>query len=115
MFFGLIIVAGLFMIMQEETNYLEGILYALFSVFVGVMFTLINGKLIQKYDSSVITLYEFFAGFLMVSVYLVFEGKFTADFFQVSQNDWILILILSSVCTTYAFTASVGVMRRLSP
>src|SRR6478609_2647883 len=29
-FFGLIIIAGLFMIMQVETHYLEGILYSLF-------------------------------------------------------------------------------------
>ena len=32
-----------------------------------------------------------------------------------TTNDWILLLILSSVCTAYAFTASVKVMRILSP
>ncbi|WP_026706373.1 DMT family transporter [Flavobacterium soli] len=114
-FFGLIIIAGLFMIMQVEIKYLDGILAALFSVFVGVLFTLFNGKLIQQHDSTIITLYEFFAGFLFVSVYLLFEGKFDASFFKVSTNDWLLILLLSSVCTAYAFTASVNVMKRLSP
>ncbi len=113
--FGLIIIAGLFMIMQVEIKYLTGILYALFSVFVGVLFTLFNGKLIQKYDSTVIALYEFFAGFLFVTIYLFFDSKFTTSFFQVSSRDWILILILSSVCTAYAFTASVNVMKKLSP
>lgn len=114
-FFGLIIISGLFMIMKVETKYLEGILYALFSVFIGVLFTIFNGKLTQKYDSTVITLYEFFAGFLFVSVYLLLEGKFDANFFRVSGRDWILIMVLSSVCTAYAFTASVQVMRKLSP
>jgi drug/metabolite transporter (DMT)-like permease len=114
-FFGLVIIGGLSMIMKVERHYLEGILYALFSVFMGVMFTLINGKLIQEHDSTVITLYEFFAGFLVVSAYLFFDGKFSTDFFQVSGVDWTLILILSTVCTAYAFTASVGVMRRLTP
>lgn len=113
--FGLIIIAGLFIIMQVEIKYLEGILYALFSVFIGVLFTLFNGKLIQQHDSTVITVYEFFAGFLFVSVYLLFEGKFNASFFQISGNDWMLILVLSSICTAYAFTASVAVMKRLSP
>lgn len=113
--FGLIIVAGLFIIMQVEIKYLEGIIYALFSVFIGVLFTLFNGKLIQQHDSTVITVYEFFAGFLFVSVYLLFDGKFDASFFQLSGNDWILILLLASVCTAYAFTASVQVMKRLSP
>ncbi len=114
-FFGLIIISGLFMIMKVETKYLQGILYALFSVFIGVLFTIFNGKLTQKYDSTVITLYEFFAGFLFVSVYILLDGKFDANFFRVSGRDWILILVLSSVCTAYAFTASVQVMRKLSP
>ncbi len=114
-FFGLIIIAGLFIIMQVEIQYLNGILCALFSIFVGVVFTLLNGKLILKHDSTVIALYEFFAGFIFVTIYLLFEGKFTAKFFQVSANDWILTLILSSICTAYAFTASVNVMKKLSP
>lgn len=113
--FGLIIIAGLFIIMQVEIKYLEGILYALFSVFIGVLFTLFNGKLIQQHDSTLITVYEFFAGFLFVSVYLLFEGKFNQQFFEISGRDWLLILVLSSICTAYAFTASVQVMKRLSP
>lgn len=113
--FGLIIIAGLFIIMQVEIKYLEGILCALFSVFIGVLFTLLNGKLIQKHDSSVITLYEFFAGFLFVSVFLFFDDKFNPDFFSVTPKDWMYILILASVCTAYAFTASVNVMKKLSP
>lgn len=114
-FFGLIIIGGLFMIMQVEIRFLEGILSALFSVFMGVLFTLFNGKLVKQHDSTVITLYEFVAGFLFVSVYLAYCGKFTAAFFDVSGKDWILILLLASVCTAYAFTASVAVMKRLTP
>ena len=90
-------------------------LCALFSVFLGVLFTLFNGKLIQKYDSTVISVYEFFAGFFFVSIYLFFDGRFSVQFFTLSINDWALLLILSSVCTAYAFTASVHVMKKLSP
>ena len=113
--FGLIIIGGLLIIMQVEVRYFSGAIAALFSVFVGVIFTLLNGKLIQEYDSAIITVYEFFAGFAFVSIYLLFQGNFTAAFFQVSGRDWILILLLSSICTAYAFTASVGVMRKLTP
>ena len=113
--FGLIIVGCLFMIMNVEIKYLEGMICALFSVFVGVMFTIFNGKLIQKHDSTVITLYEFFAGFIFVSIYLIYDGRFTPAFFQLSQKDWGYLILLSSVCTAYAFTASVNVMKKLSP
>jgi len=114
-FFGLVIIAGLFMIMQVEIRFLNGILFALFSIFVSVLFTLFNGKLIQKHNPTVMALYEFFAGFFFVSIHLLLEGKFTPSFFQITGRDWVLILLLSSVCTAYAFTASVSVMRRLSP
>jgi drug/metabolite transporter (DMT)-like permease len=113
--FGLVIIAGLFTIMQVEGRYLDGILCALFSVFVGVLFTLFNGKLIKQHDSTVIALYEFFAGFVLISAYLLYEGSFTPQFFRLSGNDWMLIAVLASVCTAYAFTASVNVMKRLTP
>jgi drug/metabolite transporter (DMT)-like permease len=114
-FFGLIIIAGLGLIMQVEINYLDGMLYALISIVLGVLFTLMNGKLIVNHDPSVIAFYEFAAGFFFISVYFLFQQKFALDFFVLSFNNWVLILILASVCTAYAFTASVKVMRKLSP
>lgn len=114
-FFGLVIIAGLGIILQVEINYFEGMMYALASIIIGVLFTLLNGKLTDKHDSSVITFYEFLAGVVFISLYFLFENKFTTDFFILTTNDWILLLILSSVCTAYAFTASVKVMQKLSP
>ncbi|WP_304198541.1 DMT family transporter [Flavobacterium alvei] len=114
-FFGLIIIAALGMILQVEINYFEGIMYALVSIIIGVLFTLMNGKLIEKHESSVITFYEFLAGVFFITIYFFFTSKFNVDFFILTTNDWVYLLILSSVCTAYAFTASVKVMRVLSP
>ncbi|MBU0940202.1 MAG: DMT family transporter [Bacteroidetes bacterium] len=114
-FFGLIIIAGLAMIMNVEVNYFAGMMYALVSIILGVLFTLMNGKLIEKHNSAVISFYEFLAGVFFISIYYLFEGKFSIAFFTLSPNNWILILILASVCTAYAFTASVKVMEKLSP
>lgn len=114
-FFGLVIIAALAVIMQVEVNYFEGMLFALVSIVLGVLFTLSNGKLIQSHDSAVITFYEFLAGIFFISCYFFFQNKFTVDFFDVSFNNWMLLLVLSSVCTAYAFTASVKVMKQLSP
>lgn len=114
-FFGLIIIAGLALIMKVEINYLEGMLYALASIILGVLFTLMNGKLIEKHEPSVIAFYEFLAGVFCITIYFLFQQKFTPDFFILTANNWILILILASVCTAYAFTASVKVMQKLTP
>lgn len=114
-FFGLIIIAGLGLIMQVEINYWNGMLLALVSILLGVLFTLMNGKLIEGDDPSVISFYEFLAGFIFISLYFLFKGSFSAAIFEMSAKNWILILILASICTAYAFTASVKVMRKLSP
>jgi drug/metabolite transporter (DMT)-like permease len=114
-FFGLIIIAALAMILKVEINYFEGILYALISIIIGVLFTLMNGKLIEKHEPSVITFYEFLAGVIFITIYFLLTYKFNADFFILSTSDWVYLLILSSICTAYAFTASVKVMRILSP
>ena len=114
-FFGLIIIAGLGLIMKVEINYWNGMVLALVSILLGVLFTLMNGKLIVNHDPSVISFYEFLAGFVFISIYFLFQGSFSADFFMLSAKNWVLILILASICTAYAFTASVKVMRQLSP
>jgi drug/metabolite transporter (DMT)-like permease len=114
-FFGLIIIAGLGLIMKVEVNYLEGMLYALAAIILGVLFTLMNGKLIADHDPSVISFYEFLAGVFFITVYFLFQDKFSLDFFVLTFNNWVLILILASVCTAYAFTASVKVMQKLTP
>lgn len=114
-FFGLIIIAGLALIMQVEIQYLEGMYYALASIILGVLFTLMNGKLIVNHNSSVITFYEFGAGVFFISIYFLIQGKFNADFFVLTANNWILLFVLASVCTAYAFTASVKVMQKLTP
>ena len=114
-FFGLIIIAGLGLIMKFEINYLAGMLYALISIILGVLFTLMNGKLIVKHEPSVIAFYEFMAGVFFITIYFLVDQKFNADFFILTAKNWMLILILASICTAYAFTASVKVMRKLTP
>ncbi|WP_348800588.1 DMT family transporter [Flavobacterium adhaerens] len=114
-FFGLIIIAGLGLIMQVEINYWSGMVLALISIILGVLFTLINGKLIVNHDPVVISFYEFLAGFIFISIYFLFQGSFNIDVFELTAKNWILILVLASICTAYAFTASVRVMRQLSP
>lgn len=114
-FFGLVIIAALAMILQVEMQYFAGMMLALTSIIIGVLFTLMNGKLIENHEPSVITFYEFLAGVFFITIYFLFTNKFNVNFFILTTTDWVYLLILSSVCTAYAFTASVKVMQILSP
>ncbi|WP_394746673.1 DMT family transporter [Spongiimicrobium salis] len=113
--FGLAVMLGLYIIFNVETSYVEGIVLALISAFLAAIFSLINGKLIQTEKPSVISIYELGSGVLFLSLYLGVQGSFEASFFRLSQNDLIFIFILASICTAYAFIASVKVMKYISP
>ena len=113
--FGVIVIFGLLIIFNVETQYFYGMLLALASSFLATIFTLMNGKLIQNEKPSVISFYELGSGVLFLSIYLAINGDFNESFFQLSQNDWVYICILASVCTAYAFIASVKVMKYISP
>jgi hypothetical protein len=84
--------------MQVEVNYLNGMLYALVSIILDC--SPLNGKLIQNHDATVIS-FRVYCG-CFISLYFLYENKFTADFFVLSFN-WALMLILASICTAYAF------------
>lgn len=114
-FFGLIVVFGLTIIFNVEGKYVEGIALALTSAFLSASFAVINSKFVQQYDATVISFYELSGGVLFFSVFLLFLGSFNAEFFKLSLEDFIYLMVLSSVCTAYAFIASTAVMKFLSP
>jgi len=114
-FFGLIVITGLYIIFNVEGNYMLGILLALTSAFLSALFSVINGKLAKQYDATTISFYELTGGVFFLSLYLLFSNGFSVDFFILSSSDWFWLIILASICTAYAFISSVAVMKFLSP
>jgi drug/metabolite transporter (DMT)-like permease len=114
-FFGLLVVVGLYIIFKVEGEYFWGIILALTSSFLGALFSVINGGFAKRYNASAISFYELLFGMICITIYLFFSGSFDTSFFQLSVDDWMYLLILASICTAYAFIASIHVMRWISP
>ena len=114
-FFGLIVVLGLTIIFNVEGKYMEGIILALISAFLSASFAVINSKFVKDYEPTIISFYELVGGVLFFSLFLLGTSSFEAKFFQLTANDFMYLMILSSICTAYAFIASTAVMKFLSP
>ncbi|PQJ81278.1 DMT family transporter [Polaribacter glomeratus] len=112
---GLIVIVGLYIIFNFESQYKLGIIYALIASFLGSLFAVLNGLFIKRYDANRISFYQLLFGVLFVTVYLLINNNFSIAFFDLSKSDWMYLVLLSSVCTAYAFIASVKVMEYLSP
>ncbi|MGC4042134.1 MAG: DMT family transporter [Flavobacterium sp.] len=128
---GIIVIAGLYMvavsgipdgtqgllkaIVNGGNSFLFGIGLALLSAFLSALFAVINSRLVQKHDPTVISFYELGGGVIFFTLLLLATKSFSAGFFMLSAKDFMYLMILSSACTAYAFIASTGVMKFLSP
>lgn len=114
-FFGLLVVIGLFIIFHFEGDHFWGILTAIISAFLSALFAVINSKFVKEYNPIVISFYELSGGVVFFTLILFFTHSFSPTFFSISIEDLIFLMILSSVCTAYAFIASTSIMKFLSP
>ncbi len=113
-FLGLLILVGFYILLKVEHIDFKGVYYALIAAFLSGLFSVINGIFIEKDDAVQLSFFQLFYGFLFLSLLMLFSGKLTI-LPMPTQNDWIYLLILASVCTAYAFTVSVDLLRKLSP
>ena len=112
--FGLLIILGLYLIFQFEFKYRLGMLYALISAALAVVFTIYNDRFIQNNNGIGVSAFEMVGGFIGLTVYLLLFKNVLPNF-QVSVMDWMYLLILGVICTGLAFVLAIVVMRKLSP
>jgi drug/metabolite transporter (DMT)-like permease len=115
LFFGLMIIFGLYLIFSFESQYRLGILYTLFSSLMASLFTVINGKFASKYEPGTVALYEMLGGFGILSLYFLFTTGLSPEMFNISQSDAIYLLLLGIVCTSFAFIVSISIMKEITP
>jgi drug/metabolite transporter (DMT)-like permease len=114
--FGIIVIIGVFIITQSEMKYITGIILGISSAFLSSLFAVLNGSFLKKHTATVISFYEFISGVLFISIYImIFGDGFSGSFFNVGYSDLGYLFILASICTAYAFIASVHVMKVISP
>jgi drug/metabolite transporter (DMT)-like permease len=113
--FGILIIGGLYLIFKVDGLYLIGMLWALLAAFLSALFSVLNGLYVKKHSGFTLSFYQLLMGLIAISIYLYFNGDFNLNFFNLSSTDWWYLLLLSSICTAYAFAVSIDLMKYLSP
>jgi len=113
--FGVIVIAGVVIITQTELHYLLGIALGISSALFATLFAVLNGQFVKNYKASVISFYEFVSGVLFISIFIAITEGFDTSYFQLTASDWTCLIILASICTAYAFIASIHVMKHITP
>ena len=113
--FGVIVIAGVVIITHTELHYLLGIALGISSALFATLFAVLNGQFVKNYKASVISFYEFVSGVLFISIFIALTEGFDTSYFQLIASDWTYLIILASICTAYAFIASIHVMKHITP
>ena len=115
---GLLVISGLVVIFQFESGYWLGLSFALLSAFLSALFSVFNARLTFRHTPYQITLYEMAAASLFalffMPIYSEFLNEGTPIQWEWKGQDWLWMLVLSGICTVYAFSASVELMKRVS-
>ena len=114
-FFGLFVIFGLYLIFGVQKENLLGIVTSLLCALLSVLFSLLNGKLIQHYPANSISFYQLLTGGLLFTVVLFFSEKTVVDFYRLTYDDWLWLFLLATVCTAYATIASVQILKHVTP
>ena len=115
-FLGLIVAFGVYLIFNAEFEYLNGIILGLLSAFFASLFSVLNGLMIKTNNAISISFYEFVSGMFFITLFLIFNNDFTTILIEdIFSLNYFYIFLLGSVCTAYAFMASVYLLKFISP
>jgi drug/metabolite transporter (DMT)-like permease len=113
---GILVILGIIIIVNDldystNPNHKIAIGLALTSALLAAFFSVINSVLVQKNDSAIISLYELLGGFLVISTIFISTKKLVLSDLSLTLEQLFWLLILGTVCTSFAFLIGVYVMK----
>ncbi len=111
---GIVVVFGIYIIFSVQKFYLKGILLSLVSALLASVFTIMNKRISNQISPGLITFYEISTGFLLLT--LLLPGWFIMNesgFRLPNAHDILYLILLSVVCTTFAFTISLYALQKI--
>ena len=116
---GLLVIVGISIIVNdlnynEHPEYLKAVIFALTSALLAAFFSVINSVLVKENKSSVISFYELFFGFLIISSIFLLNKSIVIKELSLNLEQFYWLLILGVICTSFAFLLGVFVMKFIS-
>ena len=116
LFLGILVIPGMALVVGNvNSDMWWGIVVGLISSFLASVFSVWNKRIIDHADPMSITFLEMSSGLLFISCLLPFIFHFddSVAFLPVGW-DWIYLLLLALVCTTFAYVLSLRALQHLS-
>lgn len=113
--FGLAVIAGLYIIYNDDFTYGLGLLMSLGAAFFAAIFTVLNYGFVRKFNSIKITFYEIVGAWLTTIPFLwILRDESIGILSLPTWSDTGYLLILALVCTVYANSVAINLLKEFS-
>jgi drug/metabolite transporter (DMT)-like permease len=112
---GLFAIAGIVIIYNTHVQFSVGIVIGLLSAVLTVLASVLNKKIIDRYQPEQITLYQLTGGFVGLTLLLpLVYFFFPSNQLFPTNMDWLWLFVLSWVCTIFTFFLYIRCLKKLS-
>jgi len=115
---GMLVIAGLYIIFSFDFHYRLGLLMGIVAGFTAALFSVFNSKMVRRVPAFTITFYEMIGAALGIALFFPLYKVTWAQDHQLqlvpTALDWLYIAILAIVCSVYAYSVAVDLMKRIS-
>jgi drug/metabolite transporter (DMT)-like permease len=117
LFLGLTVLSGLYLIFSFDFEYPLGLLLGIVAGFTSALFSVFNARMVRRVSPYAITFYEMTSIFLtlglLMLVYSLWDSSYSFNLTP-TWTDWIYIALLAGVCSVYAYSVAVELMKKVS-
>jgi drug/metabolite transporter (DMT)-like permease len=112
--FGLLVIGGIYFVSSDfNPKQYTALALGLFSALCAALFSVFNAKIAEDTPAPAITFHEMIIGFVVLSIALAVRGELNQEDLSMTWSDFWWLLFLGIVCTSFAFIATIEVMKKL--
>lgn len=110
----LIVVYGIYFVSGDfSANETKALIYGLVSALFAAGFAVSNAKLAEDSTPAQISFYEMVSAFVFITIVLLFQGRIDPSILEMTLSDFLWLLFLGVLCTSFAFLATIEIMKKL--
>ena len=115
---GLVVLLGLYVIFSFEFHYKLGLFLGIVAGFTSALFAVFNARMVRSVPAYTITFYEMIGAFVGLAIFFpVYKITWAPGgvlHLLPATMDWIYIGLLAGVCSVYAYSTAVELMKKIS-
>jgi drug/metabolite transporter (DMT)-like permease len=115
---GLVVITGLYIIFSFDFQYKLGLALGILAGFTSALFSVFNAKFVRSIPAFTITFYEMIGVFVSIGLFLpVYKYTWATNHTLHLVPSWMDLLyigLLAGVCSVYAYSVAVELMKKIS-